>query len=153
MTKTRQVNTRLSDRLAEMIQQIKEDKGFLSEAEAIRHAIVVTHRKYFPSYSKSAPDIKSAEDKEREKKERKEAKKRVKEKEYTRICEDVLGGEVIEKEGGKKVCKYFTYKLTDRFAKEVPIEMVREDLADTQYSPSKEKVQELIAKGKVNYEI
>lgn len=138
-----------TDKMNQMVEEIKAERGYMSFSSVIHQAIVDMHKGifYVPAYAQPRKDSNPKNRVERKQAE-KEAKQEMMREEKTETCRH-LGGEIIEKVGGAKVCKYFTYYHTKKYQQEVSIDMLTEDLIKTQYEPSKERVEQLITEGKV----
>lgn len=147
----------VSPRMKQMLEDIQQHKGYLSISQAVTESISVHHMKLFgaPRYNGEhglAYNIKEAtpeEEKERQRMANKEQytkrKKEEKDEEARSIC-TAMGGEV---KGG--LCFYYKYSDTERYMQEIPLSRMNPDMISNQYSPSREKVEELQRKGKVKY--
>lgn len=134
------------DRLAEMIAELKDERGYASTTSLVHSAIIDMHSRAFPNYMRKPT---TGADRLRANKDLAGAK--LEEAEATFIgLSDLLGGKVIV-EGGKKFCVYFTYTGKKRFEQKVPLELLSSDLVKTQYQPSKDKVLKLQKEGKCDY--
>ncbi len=139
-----------TSRMVEMVDEIREEKGYMSFSSVVHQAIVDMHKSLFPAYAYPRKDN-SPEAKIKRKREEKEAKEADALQEKEHICRE-LDGEIVEQAGGGKVCKYFTYYHTKKYPQTVPMEMVSVDLVKTQYEPDKKRVMKLIKEGKVKEE-
>lgn len=150
----------LNEQLQTMIDRLQEDRADEHMADTIRECIRIAYLKRWPVYidKKSAPiqDERNQDEfgvqRQRHKVRMAETQKMVKHEmkleRQMNICTQ-LDGEITE----KNTCRYFVYDERMRFEQEVPLTMLDEKLIETQYSPSRERVEELQEKGKVNYHV
>jgi hypothetical protein len=138
------ITVRISARACEMLDNLKEDTGALSESEIIRLAIHQLYLKHHKSYIPTTL-VKSSTKAETPKEKLTQVQKI--EKEQFDICY-ALEGEIVEKNGAKN-CKYKTYELinpslVESYENQVPFSMLERHLIQTQYSPSKDECLKLI---------
>ncbi len=140
-----------TDRMDEMIEEIKSAKGYISTSAVIHAAIIELHSKAFPAYANRplAKDEPVA-DKIKRKQAEKDAKAELIRQEYLRIAE-ALGGRVVN-ENGNEYCIYYTYFSKRRYEQKVPLHMLSTDLIPIQYQPSREAVEKLQKDGKTEYQ-
>lgn len=133
-------------KMAEMIDEIQEKKGYISFSAVIHQAVIELHKGYFPAYVQKDS---SAIGKMKRKDEEKKAKIELHNESLIGICEE-LGGKIKDK-NGTPICTYYTYSHKKRYEQSIPVEQLTEDLPKNQYSPSKAKVEQLQKAKKVDY--
>jgi len=130
-----------NERIEEMIAELNEKNGYMSDSECIRQAIIAFHTKNFPNYVKETRQPQSAEERERKRIERLDAERvarmnmgidRGKE-----ICEK-LGGEVVETGRNMYACVYPEYAFLNKHEvdvreQQIPLENLDEDNIINQY--------------------
>lgn len=139
-----------TSRMVEMIEEIQEAKGYMSFSAVVHAAIVEMYTKTFPAYNRPFSG-ETGTDRVKRKDEEKKAKEDIVREELLAIA-DELGGELIT-ENGKEVVRYFTYSKKKRYAQEVSLALLSQDLLKTQYAPDKATVLRLQKEGKVDYEV
>lgn len=118
-------------RMREMIKQLRETQGYMSDSAVIHNAIIRMHSKEFPMYAQ----LKSSTSE----------RKMTVEEDRMHIC-NLLEGKIV----GSK-CVFFNYSGKKRFLQELPLSIMSDDLFKTQYQPSREKVDQLRKDKKVDY--
>ena len=136
-------------RLEEMVQELKDEKGYASTTAVVHAGLIELHTKAFPNYMRKPPS--TGVERVRVQQDTKKAKEDAAEGVFRELS-DALGGKIVV-EGGKSFCVYFTYTGKKRFEQKVPLELLSTDLVKTQYQPSKEKVLKLQAEGKTDYSL
>jgi hypothetical protein len=128
--------------ILEMIEKLKEKRGYGTSAECLRAAIVEHYETYFKEYGRdnlgslNPNSIKLP----------KLTKAQKEEKQQHEICM-ILDGTVETNEAGFKSCTYDIHekvnpKLVNHFKQTLPFGMLTKDTIARQYSPSKEEVLE-----------
>lgn len=128
----------------EMFQEIMEEKGYPTFSAVAHQAIIYFHGSIFKDYvgvRKKGMEIKTP---------RAEQRKETKAEEQMAMC-TALKGKVKNSETGNPVCVYYNYQSKNRFEQEVPVDMLEDMHVARQYQPTKEKVEQLVKEGKVNY--
>jgi len=139
-----------SDRNIEMMEAIAEQTGWKNASEIVRRGVEELYFKFFPAYrtgisTKGAPSeeaaIKNAEIKAKAKVAGKKVEAEEKFAKKIDMCENMLGGEVIENAGGFKFCKFKQYSFTSDSDLEIPIAQVDPIVAETSlFVPSREAI-------------
>lgn len=142
-------NIAFTEKMAEMVAELQERKGYMSFSAVVHQAIVDMHTKAFPAYVREPSARETPEERVRRKSEEKQAKEGIRREEQVTIVAE-LGGEVIEKNGQEYV-KYYTYTNSKRYEQNVPLIEMSTDLVKTQYQPSRERVEKLREQGKTDY--
>lgn len=137
-------------RMVEMVNEIMNNRGLMSFSAAVHFAVAELYKKDNPAYVALRTNETPA-DRMLRKKQEKEAKEDMARADQLAILE-ALGGQLINKEGSE-VAVYFTYSGKKRFEQDVSLSMLTTDLVKTQYQPSRERVEQLQAEGKVDYKI
>lgn len=137
-----------TERMVEMVNEIKENRGLMSFSAAVHFAIAELHKRDNPAYVHLRTN-ESPADRVARKKQEKEAKEDMARADQLAILE-ALGGELVVKEGSE-VATYYNYSGKKRFLQEVSLSMLTTDLIKTQYQPSRERVEQLQAEGKTEY--
>lgn len=149
-----QIKNRISfvptDKLKDMILEIQEKFGYLTMTNVVVEAIIQMHTRAFPAYIQKKAEPMTAEDKIKREEDRKKIREERERQKFLDVA-NLLEGEIVAGESGGEVCKFYRYADTERYEMEVPLTRLTQDLVDNQYSPSKEKVEELRAKGKTKY--
>lgn len=133
--------------LNDMVERIREIKGFPSFSAVIHAAIIEYDRKCNPTYVKKAnytPEEQAAREIDRKK-----SKLRLLENEKMEIARK-LGGTVTGPEGDRTV-RFYNYHGKSRFEQQMPLEMLNEEFIKRQYHPSKQQVDEWREKGELKY--
>ena len=124
-----------SSRTGDMIDIFQNDKGYKTRTAAVEAMIAMAYEKSYPQEKYKRTNSSGTE---------------TSTDSAELVCVKKLGGKVVDGANGK-VCQYFTYDYAERYEQEVPMSMVNDDLIQGQYEPSRAEVEELQAKGKVNY--
>lgn len=134
-----------SERLIDMVQEIRELKGYPTFSSVIHQAIIELHSKHFPAYARVPKEVRTPKEKAQEKVAIKTAQEQIAREDLIKIC-NKLGGEIIGMEGDARepVCRYFTYNFKNKYEQEVPIDQLSADLIKNQYHPSKQRVEDLM---------
>lgn len=140
---------RFTERMVEMVEELKEARGYATFSSVVYTAIAELHSKTFPAYRKMGTTVKSPEEKERDLVGRKRAKEQIRIEEREAVCK-LLDGKIAD-EGGTKVCVFYNYINKKRYLQKVALAQLSEDLIKTQYQPSKEKVERLQKEKKTDY--
>lgn len=135
---TKRIAIKPSARLEEMIENLMREKGYSSKAEVVRSAVIRLHESTFPPYTQKG-------------KSKKQQQKIEEVSEGETICKLLEGAIIADKNTGEKSCRYYVYDRKDRFEREIPLKALKRDLVPSQYSPSREKVEQLQADNKTNY--
>lgn len=146
--KTLPKTIRFASKMEEDIKQMMEEKGYISFSAVVHHAVMELYRSYYPAYTTAKKDN-SPKGRMKRIQDEREAKIELEYEKLAGICED-LGGDT-EIKGGNEYCVYYTYSGKKRHQQEIPVNMLSEDLIKTQYSPSREKVEQLQRDKKVDY--
>ena len=128
----------------EMAEEIQAEKGYPTFSAVAHQALINLHSSIFKDYvgvKKKGQELKVP---------RAERRAGTKAEEQMAMCTQ-LKGKVKNGESGSPVCVYYTYQSKNRFEQEVPVEMLDDVHVSRQYQPTKEKVEQLIKEGKVNY--
>lgn len=136
---------RPTEKALEMIEEIKQEKGYAHKTNVIAEAIIQMHAKVFPAYVQKRIEPLTPEEKIKREEERQEIRKKQELDKKLDIANRLEG--TVE----GTVCKFYRYSDTERYEMEVPLARLSEDMVETQYSPSKEKVLELQKKKKTKY--
>ena len=139
-------------RMIEMLQALKDKRGFMSDPEVVRCAISEMYGRTFPAYSSTPRKRLTPEQQVQEDEQKKVAQQKRTTGEKRSICMR-LAGKFKENDNDNVMCHYYTYSLKKRYKQEVSIEMLNEDMIKTQYQPSKTKVLALQAAHKVDYKV
>jgi hypothetical protein len=150
ISKTTKKLISFSDRNIEMLEAIAAQSGWQTPTEIVKRGIEELYFKYFPAYRTGQGNqtatteegiIKSAVIKAKAKVAAKNAEKDEKAAKKYEMCEQMLGGEVIENVNGYKFCKFTQYSFTGDHELEIPIMQVDPIVAETSlFLPSKESV-------------
>lgn len=140
-----------SPRLSEMVEELREMKGYTSDSAVFIAGVIELHTKVFPNYMRNVRPTSSPEDTLDQAGAVKKVKLDRERKKLLGLVEQ-LGGKV-EAIAGNEVCVYYTYTGKKRYEQKVPLHMVSPDLIKTQYQPSKEAVLKLREAGKCDYEV
>jgi len=124
--------------VTEMMEKLKEKRGYGTNAECIRAAIVDHYESYFKEYGKDALSIKQP----------KLTKEQKLEEKAHAICME-LNGDVITNANGNKACEYKIYekvnpKLVNTFGSTIPFDMLTQDHITNQYSPNRQEVEQVL---------
>lgn len=139
MATTKQIKITLTENQIDLIKKMKEEQGFNTFNEVIYHCI-----RYTMTYSsKQNPTVNSTAKKTNKVNEAKN-KKQMKQLEII----DKLNGTLSP--DGMRV-SYYKYDEKLRFEQVIPVDMLEEIMVETQYSPSRERVEKLQALKKTNY--
>ena len=138
----------LPPRLEEMVNELKNEKGYPTDASVFHAGVIELHSRAFPNYMRK-PAL-TGVDRLKASRDMKEARAEDAETGFIALL-DHLGGKVVV-EAGKKFAVYFNYTGKKRFEQKVPLEMLSSDLVKTQYQPSRAKVEKLQQEGKCDYE-
>lgn len=149
-TQTVRKNMVFTERTVEMAEEIKRVRGYHSFSAVLQQGVVELYSKCFPSYSTPGKHMASTKDRLRMKAEEKEARQEAVLQEKMAVAK-LLEGQVIEMPGIGLVCKYYTYSGPKRYEQQVSINFLTEDLLQSQYFPSREKVEYLQKNGKTDY--
>ncbi len=142
---------KFNDRLIEMVEELKLEKGYPSFSAVVVASIIDLHTKTFPSYARSPKKNETPEEQVNRLEEGKKARINQLRKAQLEIAEK-LGGTVSTETGGNEVCTYYTYTGKKRYQNKVSLSQLSPDLLNTQYSPSREVVEKLQKEGKTeNY--
>lgn len=137
----------------EMIERIKNEKGYASSSAVVYQAVINMHDKIFVPYAnRSVGKNMTAEEKIRKEEEEKEARSKVDLEKKVAICQ-TLGGQTVKQNDGSLLCKYFTYSFSKRYLQEIPVNLLTDDLIRNQYAPSKKDVLKLQENKKVEYNV
>lgn len=134
-------------RFQEMVDEIKEQRGYGNDTQVYYEGVATLHKDTFPPYLRNTP--KTTLDPVAKEKAIMQAKKISEEVELEKqkqICY-LLEGEV----DGMN-CNYFKYSGRQRYDQSIPLTLLNEGMIRNQYSPNKETVKRLQAEGKTNYE-
>lgn len=152
-TNSRAFTFRLTDTNREMLEDIMGRRGYPTMAATISQAIIEMHYGVFkhdaPSQIRRTKTVQErAQEVSEDAAKGKPAKVDAALKKQYDICEE-LGGTIVEK-GGVAQCHYYTYEATplgqlNKYLQEVEIGGLTEAMVKVQYSPSKEKVESLLA--------
>jgi len=142
-------NIAFTEKMAEMVEELQEKKGYMSFSSVIHQAVVDMHTKAFPAYVREPSARETPEDRVRRKSEEKRAKEDIRREEQLAVMAE-LEGELIEKAGVEYV-KYYTYTNSKRYEQNVPLIEMSSDLVKTQYQPTRERVEKLREQGKTDY--
>ena len=139
----------LSDTMNAMLTRLRDDRVDTSFSETIRECIRALYTKTYPEYKEkitlSTKTILT--DEQKETMEKLQAQK-VKTKQK-QICL-LLGGKMNKEE---TECTYYVYDEKLRFEQTVPLSTLNENMVETQYTPSRERVKELQDKKQVLYDM
>lgn len=131
--KERQLLVRPNERMWEMLEAIKAEKGLKSNADVVFFTIGEVYHKLFPVYQgrrgtgvgdpaeigRRKVEIKKAED---------EARTEIADAERANICTTVLHGKVLNDIDGK-FCVFNTFQFDKPDEQRVPLEMITDDFA------------------------
>lgn len=125
----------VSERTAQMIEEIKVEKGFTTATQVFIAAIAELHRKALPAYAQgfrgpSEPKLSKEESSRRE---------------GLRICKE-LDGRV---DGNH--CVYYKYAGKARYEQKIPLNLLSDEMVRTQYSPNRARIEELRAAKMTDY--
>lgn len=137
--------------MAARIEQLRDEIGVHSFSSVIHFAVSRLWDAKHPAYAAKLASPDPAE-RVRIRDEEKKAREEIVEKEQIEVCNQ-LGGQVLEEEGGNKVCVYHTYTGKKRYEQKIGLRMLSPDLVKSQYMPSREKVEQLQKDGLVDYEV
>lgn len=146
-------NIVLTERVDEMVEKIKQEKGLKSFVSVIELAIDVLYSKTFKDYvmQRSISGKKTPEERAEEQLRIVEIKKqKVKDVQLDILTR--LGGR-LNTQSGSDIAEYMVYDRKNRFLQEVPLTMLNEDMVKDQYFPSREDVEARQKKGEVNYDV
>lgn len=137
---------RTTERLNDMMRELREERGYSTDTQVVYEGINELYRKTFPAYLKNSPksDL-TPENKAKVKVQEKKINEELKREEQKEICY-LLEGEV---KGDS--CVYYKYSGRKRFENSIPLSMLNEGMVKTQYSPNREKVEQIQAEGKAEY--
>lgn len=134
-SKAKPVTLRPSERMGEMVQAIKAEKGLQTNSDVYFYAIGEVFHKLFPVYSTRrgfGGDTLPAEELGRRrvliKKGEDQAREDIANEERAQICRLTLKGEVIEDIDGK-FCVFSTYQFDTPDEQKVPLDMISDDFA------------------------
>ena len=96
-------NITLSERSIEMIQEIIDVKGYSSLSAVLHQGVTELHARVFPSYMRTAKEVKTPAEKAREKQDFRQAEIDIVMEKQADIC-TALGGTVTDGEDGIKLC-------------------------------------------------
>lgn len=133
----------LTPRMEQMISEIKDEMGYLSDGAVIQQAIIALHSKIFPAYTAS-PRKRAVEEETVTATESKLQR-------YYDLAKQ-LDGEVYDK-NGETMVRYYTYIHKERYEQNLPLESLTPELLGMQYSPTKELVKKLQNDGKCKYPV
>ncbi len=150
--KSKLISITASPRLQEMVQDIKDRRGYSTTTQVFTQGVVELYTRLYPAYMAEKKSALTPKARAREAVEEKEEKKLIAQEKLVDFCTE-LGGNVKTDGGGVKVCYYYNYANDKRYEQETPLEMLSEDLLKTQYEPSKTKVVQLQKDGKVDYKL
>ena len=135
-------------RMAEMVEEIKGAKGYVSFSAVVHAAIIELYTKTFPNYMRPLVKDEDPASRLRRKAAIKEARAELFREDQLEIVKE-LGGTVVE-DGGKEYCAYFTYSGAKRFEQKIPLQFLTNELMKSQYQPSRERVERLQREGKTD---
>lgn len=135
-------NLTFSERSIEMVEEIKDVKGYASFSATVHQGIAELHAKVFPAYARAPKEAKTPSEKAKEKVALREAEIQIVMEKQAKICTS-LGGKVVEGDNGLQLCQYFTYNFKVKHEQQVLLDQLSTDLIKTQYHPSKARVQDL----------
>lgn len=140
--KTRRTSIILNDRLRDLIEELKHETGAEHVSDVVRNAVFNYHRSIFPPYASKSSYRKISKNNEEDSIDDSQIK----------ICElsypHGLGGKVEEDDSGQ-YCVYKTYNRTKSQEQKIPLSSVSKDIMKAQFTPSYEKVVELLTKKKM----
>ena len=137
-----------SERMVEMVREIKDLKGYPTFSSVIHQSIIELHTKLKPAYIRENVPLKTAEEKARAKHDIKEAELQIVIDEQIKLCKKLGGTVVDDAAGGELRCHYSTYNFKAIYEQNIPLSMLSEDMLANQYHPSKQRVEDLLAKKK-----
>ena len=136
--------------LIEVIKALKLELHYNSQTAVVIEGINTLQRKISPSYVVGRAS-RSPEEKAEDQMRMQKFKKQKEHEDYMAIVEQ-LCGRLVKNDSGSDQVEYFTYWKSNRYKQKMPLTMMKEDLLDGQYSPSREDVEKLQAEGKVKYD-
>lgn len=142
----------VSPRMEEMLQEIRESKGFMTDTATLHYCIATAHSKAFPNYVVPQGKKETPMEKLQRQALVKEAKEEMVLNEYRDILKQ-LGGHEETNESGKNVAVYYTYAHKKRYEQRVPLYMLSTDLLKNQYSPDRATVEKLQREKKTDYKV
>ena len=131
---TKQTKITLTQKLKDMLQEMKEEHGFNTINDVIYYSIRYTMMNYGKDKISKVNGGKSDP-------------KSKKQDQQLAICAKLDG--TISPDG--TTCTYYKYDEKLRFENVIPITMLEEAMVDSQYTPSRERVEKLQALNKVSY--
>lgn len=137
-----------TQRMIEMVEEIRVAKGYVSFSAVVHAAVVEMHTKTFPNYMRPMKEDDPAA-RVRRKAMEKEAREDMVREEHLEVARQL--GATIVTEGGKEFAVYYNYVQSKRYEQKVPIQLLSTDLLKAQYQPSREKVEQLQRDKKVDY--
>lgn len=150
--KTTRITFNVSEKMKEMINDLIEKTGLMTQTHVINSALLLFHQKTFKDYIENRPSGKlSVEEKVDYELQRQEIKKKKQDDKGKAICQKLSGK--LETSGNGYVCRYFNYSRHGKHEQALPLDHLTEELVELQYQPSKEKLKELIEKGIINLDL
>lgn len=130
-----------NERLEEMLAELVDKNGYVSDSECIRQAIIALHAKNFPNYVREKQANQSPEERERKRIERLDgerlARLSIVKDNGTTLCEQ-LGGTVVETGKDMFACVYNEYAYLNKHQvdvkeQKIPLENLTKDNVENQY--------------------
>ena len=154
MAKLKRYSISLSQRNLEQVKALIEYHGYASISETVRVAISQTYNDTYPTYKGGGPLEKAnRQEAKQTPEEKREAKAQTLKEESYKVCDALNGLVVKDPVDGTEACHFFQYTSRDRHLQSISVDDLTEDWYDMQYQPSKERVDELIKNGTVNYDL
>jgi len=147
----------------QMLEELMEEKGYRNAPYIFLDALSVAHRKTFPMSYYSTKGIRSgltdeeteedaAELKAKRRKRKEEAAQKLAHARAVKMAEQLDDAVIYQDRNNVWRVRFFVYSDKNRYERIVPLESITEDTIKNQYYPSKQAVEDLWAKGNVNYD-
>ncbi len=151
------VGLRISPTLNSMVERLIEERGYSTRTMVFVSALVAFYQDNFKDYLEAKQSIQLSGSEKAKRAAENSRMRRMsiaeeKKNEEIALCTmpfpQGLGGKVDVSPNGSQVCVYKTFDKWAEFEQKLPLNMLSSELINTQYYPSKEKVEEYRLKGK-----
>lgn len=149
----RRMGISMSHRVLEQLFDLIESQGHTSVSGAISSCVMAAHKREFPAYRQQLM-AQQQQDQSGEPVKKLTARQQL-EHDTRQKClayAEALHAEVVIV-GGVECARYYTYHMRDRFDNTIPLLSLTDSVVDSQYFPSRVKVESFQKSGSCNYDV
>ena len=144
----------VTKRMIEMTDELVDELGYNSRADAITAAVIAHYRKTFPLYNqqKTAKELATPRDRITARIEEEKVREEMNRETQLAILAE-LGGTLSDKVGEADKAVWYTYNYKKRYEQRMPLKMLTTELLKSQFYPNRKTVEKLQKDGLTTYKI